>query len=170
MRNPDSLQDEIIQSDSYRGVLSNYSYNNQYLMRNGFKKLKQDMGFTQIRFYCFKKEIGRVFHIMTNKNSKGTDVVNFFTTSDTIPVACGSFTRLPDDNSSLAVNCDKWGVPTSNRWGQASFLTDDRLFKRPVVWRRTSFFQMVNANTYRCDDKEKSISLPRGDTWQIFVR
>ncbi|KAJ7382418.1 hypothetical protein OS493_035067, partial [Desmophyllum pertusum] len=88
--------------DSYREMLPNYNSNNQFLLRNGFNQLKNDMGFTQIRFYCFKNETGRVFHIMTNKNTTRADVVKYFTESDTMPRACGSFTRLPDDNSSLA--------------------------------------------------------------------
>ena len=131
METLNSSNDSSTESDSYRTILQAYTSNNQYLLRSGFNQLKQDMGFTQIRFYCFKNATGRAFHIMTNEDTNGTKVVNFFTTSDNIPVACGSFTRLPDDNSSLAVNCDKWGQPTKNRWGHASKLTNDRLFVRP---------------------------------------
>ncbi|KAJ7382435.1 hypothetical protein OS493_035084 [Desmophyllum pertusum] len=77
MKDPDSPIDPV-ESDSYREMLPNYSSNNQFLLRNGFNQLKNDMGFTQIRFYCFKKERGRVFHIMTNKNTEGADVVKVF--------------------------------------------------------------------------------------------
>lgn len=169
MINSESLQDTTIESNSYREILSKYSSNNQYLLRNGFSQLKQDMGFTQIRFYCFKKETGRVFHIMTNKNAKGADVVKFFTTSNTMPVACGSFTRLPADNSSLAVNCDQWGFPNKNRWGHSEYRKkDSRLFTKPVSWLRTSLFRFHSTEFYKCDDVEASISL--GDTWRIFVR
>lgn len=137
-----SSNDSSTESDSYRTILPAYTSNNQYLLRSGFNQLKQDMGFTQIRFYCFKNATGRAFHIMTNEDTNGTNVVNFFTTSDNIPVACGSFTRLPDDNSSLAVNCDKWGQPTKNRWGHASKLTNDRLFVRPLTWSSTRFYRL----------------------------
>ena len=171
MKDQNSMEDESNTSDSYRTILPNYNSNKQYLLRNGFKQLKDDMGFTQIRFYCFKKKPGRVFHIMANKNTKGANVVKFFTESETMPTACGSFTRLPDDNSSLAANCDKWGYMDYNRWGHQSSLTANRLFRRPIVWRLTRsyrFFDKLNPFPYACDDRDEDMSL--GDTWKIFVR
>ena len=168
MRSPDSVQDKSVRSNSYRMILPMYNSNNRFLLRAGFNQLKQDMGFIQIRFYCFKKNASRVVHIMTTKNSTGMDVVKFFTTSDTMPVACGSFTRLPDDNSSLAANCDKWGYPLSNRWGHSSHKNNVRLFLKPMAWAFTKFFRIIDTNFYKCDDKVNIMSL--GDTWQIFVR
>jgi hypothetical protein len=38
-------------------------------------KLKQDMGFTQIRYFCRKASVGRVFHVMTAKSALGLDAV-----------------------------------------------------------------------------------------------
>ena len=152
MKTRHSLSDEKKTSNSYKAILPKYSFNNQYLQRKGFNQLKQDMGFTQIRFYCFKKERGRVFHIMTKQDTKGANVVKFFTASNATPVACGSFTRLPDDNSSLAVNCGKWGYPNKNRWGHSSFLTEDRIFKRPFTWAYTRFYQFASGSLYQCDD------------------
>ena len=167
MRTLDFLSDEKVSSNSYKAILPEYSFNNRYLLRNGFTQLKHDMGFTQIRFYCFKKERGRVFHIMTNKNTKGANVVKFFTTSDTMPVACGSFMRLPDDNSSLAVNCDKWGFPNKDRWGHQQFRTEDRLFRKPLTWASTRLLG-YDGTVAKCDDKNEELSV--GDTWQVFVR
>ena len=155
-------------SNSYKTILPKYRSNKQLLLRDGFNQLKQDMGFTQIRFYCFQKLVGRVFHIMTNNDVQGANVVAYFTTSNAMPVACGSFTRLPDDNSSLAVNCDKWGLPTSNRWGSRSFRTDDRLFKRPLIWSENAYFRTNGAVPYKCDGRKTEMSI--GDTWRIFVR
>lgn len=169
MRAPDSVLNNGIKSNSYRMILPKYGSNNGLLMRKGFKSLHEDMAFTQIRFYCFKKGRGRVFHIMTNKNSKGTDVVKYFTTSNVMPVACGSFTRLPDDNSSLAANCDKWGHPTLNRWGHADYRKDHRLFSKPMVWALESFYRIHGTTFYKCDDKENN-DLSLHDTWKIFVR
>ena len=166
MRNLTSLEDESVHSDSYREILPKYSSNEHLLKIDGFSKLKEDMGFTQIRFYCFKKAPGRVFHVMTNKDSTGTDVMKFFTTSNTKPVACGSFTRLPDDNSSLAVNCNKWGYPGSNKWGHSLFVNQLRLYERPIIWFSKKGYRIYKS--YRCDDNEDSVSLH--DTWQIFVR
>ena len=155
-------------SNSYKTVLPKYNSDRHYLLRDGFNQLKQDMGFTQIRFYCFKKTAGRVFHIMTNNNAKGANVVNYFTTSDTMPVACNSFTRLPDDKSLLAKNCDQWGNPTKNRWGHTSFVNDKRLFTRPLTWSWTRYYRLTG-NVLHCDDTSSN-PMSVGDIWQIFVR
>ena len=129
------------------------------------------MGFSQIRFYCFKKKIGRVFHIMTSNDSMGNDVVKFFTNSDNLPEACGSFLRLPDDNSSLAVNCQEWGHPEKNKWGHRSQgLATDRLYRKPLVWSNTRFFRFTLGDGLCCDDKPSSGTVTHGDKWQIFVR
>ena len=169
MRAPDSVLIEVVKSNSYRMILAEYGLNNRLLMREGFAALHEDMAFTQIRFYCFKKKPGRVFHIMTNKNSTGTDVVKYFTTSDDMPVACGSFTRLPDDNSSLAANCDKWGHPTLNRWGHRDYRKNHRLFSRPMAWRLELFYRIHGTVYYKCDDNVNE-DLSLHDTWKIFVR
>ena len=130
------------------------------------------MGFSQIRFYCFKKTSGRVFHIMTSNDSMGNDVVKFFTTSDNLPEACGSFWRLPDDNSSLAVNCHQWGSPKKNKWGhKTQGLTSDRLYRKPMVWSNTRFFRFTLGAGLCCDDNGLSENVgSHGDKWQIFVR
>ena len=170
MKDQDSQKETVVKSDSYREMLPNYNSNNQFLFRDGFNQLKNDMGFTQIRFYCFKKKRGRVFHIMTNKNSKGADVVKFLTKSNTMPRACGSFTRLQDDNSSLAQNCDKWGYPTRDRWGHRDNLKDNRMFYKAITWPFNRLFRFYgNSNSpLNCDDRNDAMSL--GDTWQINVR
>ncbi|KAL9987324.1 hypothetical protein ACROYT_G001609 [Oculina patagonica] len=168
MKDQNSLLDTMKTSNSYREILPNYNTNKQYLLQNGFNQLKRDMGFTQIRFYCFKKTPGRVFHIMTNKDTKGANVIKFFTESDTMPPACGSFTRLPDDNSFLAMNCDKWGYPSDGRWGHSDYKTNRRLFSRPVVWTDQRLFRMSGNGNYECDDNGENVSL--GDTWMVFVR
>ena len=157
MKDLNSQQDAVVESISYRKILPNYSSNNQYLMRGGFNQLKIDMGFTQILFYCFKKNRGRVLHIMTNKNWKGAKVVKFFTESDTLPKACGSFTRLPDDNSTLARSCVKWGYPSSDQWASAIKLYNKRLYTRPIVWSNKPFCRFLQ--DYDCDDHGKSVSL-----------
>ena len=165
MKDQNSVSDTVVYSDSFREILPKYNTNNQFLLRNGFNQLRKDMGFTQIRFYCFKKKVGRVLHIITNNDANGAKVLKFFTKSDTMPSACGSFTRLPDDNSILAKNCGKWGYPDSNKWGSSVMRFDKRLYSRPFVWTNKHYFKMP---LYDCDDDGKPISL--GDTWQIFVR
>ena len=116
MKDPSSSQDAAVEFDSYREILPNYHINSQRLLRDGFNhwQLKSNMGLTQIRFYCYKKKRDGVFHIITNQNNRGGNVVKFFTESDTIPKACDSFTRLPDDNSTLSNSCSDWGFQTTD--------------------------------------------------------
>ena len=170
MRNVNSVDDAAFDSNSYKEILPNYNSNNQYLLRDGFNQLNIDMGFTQIRFYCFKKERGRVFHIMTNTNASGANVVKYFTNSETQPEACGSFTRLSGDNSTLAINCANWGHPTANRWASGFWIGDKRLYSRPIFWLYDHYFTLSFANRFSCDDKLNDLAMSVGDTWQIFVR
>ena len=173
MKDLNSPHDATVESDSYREILSNHSSNKHYLLRAGFNQLKNDMAFTQIRFYCFKKKAGRVFHIMTNNDAKGAKVVEFFTESDTRPEACDSFTRLPDDNSTLARNCNMWGYFTTDRWGHSSFLDDVRLYLRPVFWKDENYYAFYfqdNDPRLFCDDRRDENAASLGDTWRIFVR
>ena len=106
---------------------------------------------------------------MTNNDAKGSDVPMFYTSSDIQPVACGSFTRLADDNSTLAAKCDKWGYPSYNTWGHTLHLSDLRLFDKSAVWRNAIRVRFAGdaADEYDCDDDADSLSL--GNTWQVFV-
>jgi len=169
MKDQNSPQDPAVESDSYREILSNHSSNSQLLLRDGFNQLKNDMGFTQIRFYCYKKKRNRVFHIITNQNTKGANVVKFFTESDTQPEACDSFTRLPDDNSTLANRCSDWGFQTTNRWGHQNGLNRKRLYLRPILWAWTHYYTLAG-ETLSCDDGLNDQAMSEGDKWQIFVR
>jgi hypothetical protein len=57
----------------YRKITNLGKY--KYLDQPSLLALKQDMGFTQMRYFCRKASVGRVFHIMTAKNESGFDVV-----------------------------------------------------------------------------------------------
>lgn len=169
MKDLNSPQDAAVQSDSYREILPNYNSNSQMLLRDGFNQLKNDMGFSQIRFYCYKKKRNRVFHIITKDNTKGANVVKFFTESDTIPKACDSFTRLPDDNSTLASKCNDWGYNPTNRWGHPSYLKKKRLYSRPILWAWERYYTL-SGDPLTCDDNLNQLGMTKGDKWQIFVR
>jgi len=169
MKVVNSPQDAAVESDSYREILSNYHSNSQFLLRDGVNQLKNDMGFTQIRFYCYKKKRDRVFHIVTNQNTKGANVVKFFTESDTIPRACDSFTRLPEDNSTLADSCSDWAFETTNRWGHENNLNKRRLYSRPILWAWKRYYTL-SGDPLTCDDKLNELAMSKGDKWQIFVR
>ena len=49
----------------------------EFVNQPPLNQLKQDMGFTQIRYYCRKASVGRVFHIMTANNDSGYDAVRW---------------------------------------------------------------------------------------------
>lgn len=164
METLDSINDISVSSDSYRTILPAYTSNSQYLLRNGFSQLKEDMGFTQIRLYCFKKTRGRVFHIMTNEDVKGANVLKFFTSSNNMPKAYGFFSLLPDDNSSLAVNCSKWGYQNSDRWGHGNMLTNSRLFIRAMTWASVPRIYRLKGLKYHCDDND-NLNPSISDTW-----
>lgn len=103
--------------------------------------------------------------------------MEFFTDSDTEPEGCDSSTRLPDDNSTLARNCDMWGYSTKDRRGQEghkSTRNDLRLYHRPFLWALKYYFALYiqdnNPRELACDDHKNRADLSFGDIWRIFVR
>ena len=139
----------------------------------GFKRLRNDMGFKQMRFYCHKKIPGKVFHVATKANSLGEAVVRYFTGKTTTPPqACYSFSAFPDDNSTLSLKCADWGVINANSgsWGKNRTITLN-MCNRLVVWKVTAEKQYVVAmcnNDYFCEDFAKQGS--PGDEWKVYVR
>ncbi|KAL9978204.1 hypothetical protein ACROYT_G015699 [Oculina patagonica] len=157
--------------------LSNYADHRQYLVPQVLLSLRNDMGFDQMRFYCHKKQAGTMLHIMTNLKPLGEAVVKFFidvNLGSTRPLACGSYTVLPDDNSTLSKDCSKlgWnGTHADGRW--SVYFVDDvehRLLYPLRRYGKGSFASKIK--TRGCDDSKgkKESSLSPGDTWRIFVR
>ena len=129
--------------------------------------------FTQLRFFCHQKSTGRIFHIMTKINRTGKAAVNYLIkNSTTRPPACGSFEALPDDNSILAANCNKWGnngtCSECNKWGRAKNRNGYRLYFYPVFWKGKSYVNFYPQ--YLACDGLRNASLSKGDIWQLFVR
>ena len=116
------FETEILIAQSYTD-LSRYSDHRQKVLPSVLLKLRKDMGFKQIRFHCHKKKAGTVFHIMTNINQLGEAVVEYFTFASpltTRPEACGSYSVLPDDNSTLSEDCSNWSgtrAQVDGKWG-----------------------------------------------------
>ena len=165
--------EDVIEVSDYRMISEQVE--NRIVVADGLAKLKQDMGFDQLRLYCRKKSVGRTFHIMTNNETRGREavrsmIVRFYPQAK----ACRSFTVLPDDNSILSQNCIKWGFMgglEANRWGSnyVGMHKSDRLYSRGVFMKGKSLhrFSCV-ANMYKCDDN--SAALSAGDTFEIYVR
>ncbi|XP_031560802.1 uncharacterized protein LOC116296840 [Actinia tenebrosa] len=155
----------------YRKITSLTLY--QFIDQHALLNLKNDMGYTQIRYFCRKVSERRTFHVMTAKNDLGFDVVRYMViNASPFPTVCNSFVRLPDDNSILAVNCDKWGygkngARMTNKWGRYPYNGDWRMYKSPVTWtgvRLVSFIQ----GEYKCEDYNTHAQA--GDVWKMFVR
>ena len=75
---------------------------------SALKELRSHLSFTQLRFHCSKKQ-GRTFRVTTVSNSTGEAVVEYFSgQTDLHPDSCGSFQRMEDDNSKLAMECESF--------------------------------------------------------------
>ena len=151
---------------------------NRIVLNMGLQKLKQDMGFDQLRFYCRKKSVGRSFHIMTNNDTLGRNAVRSII-EKYLPQAkaCGSFTVLPDDTSVLPQNCAKWGFTSGkgymvDKWGSSyGKPRDDRLYDKIAFMKdppNTHNICYLPTKGYNCDDNSPTVSA--GDKFEIYVR
>jgi hypothetical protein len=167
----------MIRETNYRQI-SNYSQNNLRIDVPGIKKLRKDMGFSQLRYFCHKKSVGRTFHIITTKNNKGENVVNYFTVDHLNQRnACESYFRGPGDTSVLASNCAKWGNDGINveigKWGYYQHNGTFRIYNDPVYWNGTNEKYFVNFVPERlcCDENINNLKqLSSGDSWKLYVR
>ena len=88
------------------------------------------------------------------------------------PQACGSYTVLPDDNSTLSEDCSKlgWnGTYADGKWA-ASWATGQYRIQQAI--NRPLDHKFFSAPKQRdCDDwNSGEESLSPGDTWAVFVR
>ncbi|KAL9978219.1 hypothetical protein ACROYT_G015714 [Oculina patagonica] len=156
--------------------LSNYSNHGLKVSSTVLQLLRNEMGFKQIRFYCNKKKVGTVFHIMTNLNPLGESVVGYFIDDNpapTRPQTCGSYTVLPDDNSTLSEDCSKigWnGTHADGKWTKFSGVGKYRIGQ--AIQRSSGRHRFFSFPSRRdCDDwNSGEASLSPGDTWALFVR
>jgi hypothetical protein len=166
-----SLANDYRQIDEYNKNLG--------LSTDALRILGTKMSIKQLRFFCHKKIPGRYFHIATENNILGHDVVRYFSNqTNTIPISCGSYYLLSDDNSVLASNCSQWGNNLSDyyvgKWHHARGQSNDRLFDHLVFYAFKAHWVVANVanGRWECDDYHKSIgfAISAGDFWQIFVR
>ncbi|XP_078383947.1 uncharacterized protein LOC144666390 isoform X2 [Oculina patagonica] len=161
--------------------LSNYDDHRQRVNSDLLLQLRNDMGFKQIRFYCYKRKVGNVFHIMTNFNPLGEAVVRFLTDDNhvsTRPQACGSFTVLPDDNSTMSEDCNKlgWnGTHADGKWLRTNVISSGRILQAinridgPLPENK-HYFQSYPRRRDCGDVNSEESTLSAGDSWAIFVR
>ena len=165
---------EIIKSRNFKNI-SSYASGKVRVQADALLELQRLIKFTQLRFFCHQKSTGRIFHIMTQRNPAGKAAVHYLIKSSrTRPPACGSFEALPDDNSKLAANCNKWGNDgrcsecTCDKWGSAENPGGYRVYNNPIFWKGKSYVNF-HPKSLACDGFSNA-SLSKGDKWQLFVR
>lgn len=164
-------------ASSYKDI-SKYNNHRQKVPSSVLLELRNDMGFKQLRFYCYKKTVGVMVHIMTNINPLGEAAVNYFIDDNLIsnrPQTCGSYTVLPDDNSTMSEDCSTFGwngTHADGKWAKYAAKGRARIL-RPIMRVKSGYKYIFNSYPTRrdCDDsKDGNASLSVGDTWSIFVR
>ena len=164
-------------ANDYRQI---HEYNNKKLglSTHALRALGTKMSFKQLRFFCRKKIPGRSFDIATKKNNLGHHVVQYFTAqTNTLPKSCGSYYRLSDDNSILAIQCSQWGYQSKyfvGKWHHAGSASNNRLFYHLAFVGYKVHWLVANVanGRWECDDYRSSngYAISAGDFWKIYVR
>lgn len=114
---------------------------------------------------------------MTNASPLGEAAVEHLVDDNMVnnrPQACGSYTVLPDDNSTLSKNCNMWGwngTHADGKWTRSSGADGPyRIFQ--AARRDTDGYIFHSKPKLRnCDDVGANETfLSPGDTWAVFVR
>ena len=95
-----------------------------------------------------------------------------------MPVSCGSYFRMNDDDSIISRVCEHWGMEGSNflvgKWGHdlkyGLGRPEHRLFDHPAfVYPNNHWFLFLwGRERWECDDFKVRVS--SGDFWKVFVR
>ena len=161
-------------ADDY-GVISNYSSNHVALSTQALSKLREKMPFNQLRFFCRKNTPGRTFNIAITKTALGENVVKYFTAkTNSLPIACGSFYLLPNDDSMMADDCSRWGKENGSfevgKWHHSGMNVHDRLFNHVAFIFNVSHWNL--GSRWECDDyfNLDNYEVSNGDFWKMYVR
>ncbi|XP_044184093.1 uncharacterized protein LOC122964529 [Acropora millepora] len=162
----------IAPQDDYRKI-GDFQSKALILKNTALFELRKHLAFEQLRFHCYKPGI-RTFHVVTIANSTGESVIRYFTGQvEDFPKASGSFTRLPGDNSHLALHPADWGKegPTYKvgKWSHQGMKS---------LWNCSAFIQnyahwLLEDPRWECDDYNPRSSAPIppvGSFWKIYVR
>lgn len=153
--------------------ISEYGSNNLRLAQSGLMKLRSQLNFTQLRFYCRKLQSGRTFHVATVGNKSGEAVVQYFSgQTDVMPESCDSFRRMDDDNSVLSMNCDRWGNDNGDyvgKWGHYKRKNEKRMYDHAAFVAHKNLW-VIGSQHQLCDDKTGDYTLSPGDFWKVYVR
>ena len=158
-----AIEKASVRHQEFDGISSGISF-------DGLVKLRQTMGFNQMRFFCTKP--GVKIDMVTTDDEKGRAVVDYFTSNSTkLPDACASFESY--GNSELAKSCATWNQG-HGKWGVRGddFVGDQRLYGRVahINGKHALSLGLIDSekNKFRCDDYIDSEI--RGGRWMVFVR
>ncbi|XP_044184091.1 uncharacterized protein LOC122964528 [Acropora millepora] len=161
----------IAPQDDYRKI-GDFQSKALILKNTALFELRKHLAFKQLRFHCYKPGI-RTFHVVTIANSTGESVVRYFTGQvEDFPKASGSFTRLPGDNSLLALRPADWGMEGGTykvgKWSHQG---------KKALWDHAAFILnsahwVLGSPRWECDDytRRNTPILPVGTFWKIHVR
>ncbi|XP_048586769.1 uncharacterized protein LOC116620385 [Nematostella vectensis] len=123
--------------DDYRFIDRKHYETGMYLVaRRALVELRSLIGFTQLRWRCRKQSVGRTIDTTTTNDSAGAiTVLTHFLENVSQPHACGSYVRLPYDDSILTQNCTEWGEQTGT-WGHRNINRDFAIFHSGAHIRR----------------------------------
>ena len=158
----------ITTQDDYRKI-GDFQSKALILTNNALFELRKHLAFEQLRFHCYKPGV-RTFHVATIANSTGESVIRYFTgQAEEFPKASGSFTRLPGDNSHLALRPADWGMEGGTykvgKWSHQG---------RKALWDHAAFIAFsahwhLEPPRWECDDYFPPTP-PVGSFWKIYVR
>ncbi|XP_020897986.1 uncharacterized protein LOC110236777 [Exaiptasia diaphana] len=169
---------DMLRTSNYRSI-SNYSINSLRIDVPAIRELRDTMGFTQLRYHCFKKSVKRTFHVITKKNDYGEKVLKYFTQDgEKQTSSCNSYFRGPGDNSFLASNCNRWGHHGNSsalgKWGFYKHNGTYRIYNEPAYWNgdgSNKYFINFIPGRLCCDeDKNDCNYLSVGDFWKLYVK
>ena len=135
-----------------------------------FKLLHQIFQFSQIRWYCRHGSGTKFIDITTSLNDKGLAVVKGFFEDTPTTGPCGSFYRLPEDNSQLTQTCQRWH---GGKWfSMRSVGDDDRLYHVPFFIGSEFDWIFESPNAMGCDStmSKSSQEVEAKGVWKVYVR
>ena len=162
----------ITTQDDYRKI-ADFQSKALILTHKALFELRKHLAFKQLRFHCYKPG-ERTFHVATIANSTGEWVIRYLTgQTEELPKASGSFTRLPGDNSHLALRPTDWGYEKGSfkvgKWSQQGM---------KALWNHVAFIGatahwLLEPPRWECDDfkyNSPNPTPPVGSFWKIYVR
>ncbi|MBI4706249.1 MAG: hypothetical protein HY744_34565, partial [Deltaproteobacteria bacterium] len=156
-----------VQSDYSQ--IKTWAANRLAIGADGLQALRVAIGWTTLRFNCFKDSPGKTIHLKTS----APPVIDYFTAqTNNKPTAAGSFAILQGDNSYLAQNPTKWGYKGgqyyTNTWSHDGMENNNRLQDHAFFVCATAHWLVSSGGgRWECDDYNVG---SRKGFWKVYVK